>query len=206
MLNHIRELEKLLQNNGVEVRPWEWPNYSTTYPPATYDSVGTPVNASRDQWQLVGSVWVKGEAADKKPASSGMTRYSLLESRPTDNYLGIGTSDSAPLSSIKGTTLSILGTTIDITSFDAPDMDEPPPGTPIGSPLYNKSVMAFLQSVLNINPQLDNVDLPSRSDAFTYAEWYFLMVSPFLPVLHKPSFLQLVRLSTQNALAIADSC
>ncbi|KAK0631322.1 hypothetical protein B0T14DRAFT_489904 [Immersiella caudata] len=193
MLNHIRELEKLLQTNGVEVRPWEWPNYSTTYPPTPYDSLGNLVDAPRDQWQQVGSVWVKGEVvADKKPASFGMTRYSLLESRPTDNYLGIGTSDSAPLSSIKGTTLSILGTTIDITSFDAPDMDEPPPGTPIGSPLYNKSVMAFLQSVLNINPHLDNVDLPSRSDAFTYAEWYFLMVSPFLPILHKPSFLQLL--------------
>ncbi|KAK0657987.1 hypothetical protein B0T16DRAFT_70927 [Cercophora newfieldiana] len=192
MLNHIRELEKLVQSQGVEVRPWEYPNYSTTYPPATaYDGMGNPVDAPRDQWRQVGSLWVKGEIGERKPVSSGMTPYSLFQSRPTDNYLGIA-SDSAPLSSIKGTTLSILGTTIDITSFDAPDMDEPPPGTPIGSPLYNKSVMAFLQSVLNINPHLDNVDLPSRPDAFTYSEWYFVTISPFLPILHKPSFLQLL--------------
>lgn len=204
MLNHIRELEKLLHGKGVEVRPWEWPNYNTTYPPgASYDSMGNPLDPSKDQWQQVGSLWIKGEAADTKPKTSGFTKYSLLESRPTDNYLGIS-SDSAPLSSIKGTTLSILGTTIDITSFDAPDMDEPPPGTPIGSPLYNKSVMAFLQSVLNINPHLDNVDLPSRQDAFTYAEWYFLMVSPFLPILHKPSFLQLVSLLTRGSLLAAN--
>ncbi|KAK0719251.1 hypothetical protein B0H67DRAFT_532893 [Lasiosphaeris hirsuta] len=193
MLNHIRELEKLLEGNGVEVRPWEWPGYNTTYPPgAAFDAIGNMVHdaSSKDQWEQVGSLWVK--SGQKKPRPpGGYTRYSLLESRPSDSYLGVS-SDSSPLSSIKGTTLSILGTTIDITSFDAPDMDEPPPGTPIGSPLYNKSVMAFLQSVLNINPHLENVDLPSRQDAFTYAEWYFLMISPFLPILHKPSFLQLL--------------
>jgi len=188
MLHHIQELEKLLHVNGVEVKPWEWPGYNMYPSGIAVDSMG---NLSlRGQWQQVGSVWVKGDSVAKKarPPSTMPHRY---ESRPTESYLGVS-SDSAPLSSIKGTTLSILGTTIDIASFDAPDMDEPPPGTPIGSPLYNKSVMAFLQSVLNVNPRLENVDLPSRQDAFTYAEWYFLMISPFLPILHKPSFLQLV--------------
>jgi hypothetical protein len=189
MLDHIRGLEKLLQNQGVEFRPWDGSSSATAYPANSFDNMGNPVN-SGEPWRQVGSVWVKGDAAESKPPSA-ITRYSLLESRPSDNYLGVS-SDNAPLSSIKGTTLSILGTTIDIASFDAPDMDEPPVGTPIRSPLYNKSVMAFLQSVLNINPPLDNVELPSRADAFTYAEWYFLMVSPFLPILHQPSFFQLV--------------
>jgi hypothetical protein len=96
------------------------------------------------------------------------------------------------LSSIKGTKLSILGTVIDIASFESPDTDEPPPETPIGSPLYNKSVMAFLQSILRVNPPPEHIELPPKPDAFTYAEWYFLAVSPFLPVLHKPSFFRLV--------------
>ncbi|KAK5654022.1 hypothetical protein OQA88_7699 [Cercophora sp. LCS_1] len=196
MLNHIRELEKLLLGQGIEVRPWEWPNYNTTYPPGVgFDALGNPVQdpASGPPWQQVGSLWIKGEAGERKAqqGSGLIARHPQLESRPTGSYLGVS-SDSAPLSSIKGTTLSILGTTIDIASFDAPDMDEPPPGTPIRSPLYNKSVMAFLQSVLGVNPQLDNVDLPSRADAFTYAEWYFLTLSPYLPILHKPSFLQLL--------------
>ncbi|KAK0624531.1 hypothetical protein B0T17DRAFT_492208 [Bombardia bombarda] len=194
MLNHIRELEKLLEGNGVNVRPWTWPTYNTTYPPGIVgDSLGNAAQdpASKDQWQQVGSVWVKNYQQRARPAPSGYTRYSLLESRPTDSYLGVS-SDSAPLSSIKGTTLSILGTTIDITSFDAPDIDEPPPGTPVSSPLYDKSVMAFLQSALNRQPPPENVELPSRQDAFTYSEWYFLMISPFLPVLHKPTFLQLL--------------
>lgn len=196
MLVHIRELEKLLETNGVEVRPWQWPGYTTTYPPGvTFDALGNPVQepSSKDQWHQVGLVWVKNGRQRVASEVTSYTPWSLLSSRPRDGYLGVS-SDSAPLSSIKGTMLSILGTTIDLTSFDAPDMDEPPPGTPIGSPLYNKSVMAFLQSALNINPPggLGNVDLPSKQDAFTYAEWYFLMVSPFLPILHKPSFLQLV--------------
>ena len=195
MLVHIRELEKLLESNGVEVRPWQFPGYTTTYPPGvTFDAMGNPVQdpSSKDHWQQAGLVWVKSRPQKPPSNSSAYMPWSLLATRPRDSYLGVSSSDSAPLSSIKGTMLSILGTTIDITSFDAPDMDEPPPGTPIGSPLYNKSVMAFHQSCLNINPPLGDVELPSRKDAFIYAEWYFLMVSPFLPVLHKPSFLQLV--------------
>ncbi|KAK4249004.1 fungal-specific transcription factor domain-containing protein [Corynascus novoguineensis] len=199
MLVHIRELEKLLENNGVEVRPWQWPGYTTTYPPGvSFDHLGNPVQdpSSKDQWHQVGLVWVKN-SQQKMPNnnnnnnSHGQTPWSLLSSRPKESYLGVS-SDSAPLSSIKGTTLSILGTNIDITCFDAPDMDEPPPGTPIGSPLYNKSAMAFLQSALNINPPLTNVELPAKMEAFRYAEWYFLMIQPFLPILHKPSFMQLL--------------
>ncbi|KAL2168540.1 hypothetical protein VTG60DRAFT_7145 [Thermothelomyces hinnuleus] len=194
MLVHIRELEKLLENHGVEVRPWEWPGYTTTYPPGVrFDHLGNPVQdpSSKEQWQQVGLVWVKNSQQKSQNNSSAQPPWSTLASRPKDSYLGVS-SDSAPLSSIKGTTLSILGTNIDITCFDAPDMDEPAPGTPIGSPLYNKSVMAYLQSALNINPPLTNVELPPKMEAFRYAEWYFLMIQPFLPILHKPSFMQLL--------------
>lgn len=195
MLVHIRELEKLLESHGVEVRPWQWPGYTTTYPPGVrFDQLGNPVQdpSSKEQWQQVGLVWVKNSQQKSQNTSSSLPPWSALTSRPKGSYLGVS-SDSAPLSSIKGTTLSILGTNIDITCFDAPDMDEPPPGTPIGSPLYNKSAMACLQSALNINPPLANVELPPKMEAFRYAEWYFLMIQPFLPILHKPSFMQLVR-------------
>ncbi|KAL1866235.1 hypothetical protein VTK73DRAFT_4850 [Phialemonium thermophilum] len=198
MLRHIKDLETLLRRSQVEVRPWEEETLDT---PASTGSAGGPsyggagpsasdTAAVGDEWTKMGSVWVK---KPKKPHRyfGGPSRYTLLETRPSASYLGV-MSDSAPLSSVKGTTLSVLGKTIDITSFDAPDMDEPAPGTPIGSPLYNKSVMAFLQSTLNVNPPGDTPDLPTRQDAFTYTEWYFLMVQPFMPVLHKPSFLNLL--------------
>jgi hypothetical protein len=194
MMSYIRDLEKLLDSNGVEVSPFRGPGHHNAYPPGvSFDQLGNLVQqlGSKDEWTQIDSVWVRNYRPKSQGYQAGYSRSSLLESRPTDSYLGVST-DNSLLSSIKGTTLSVLGTTIDITCFDAPDIDEPPPGTPIGSPLYNKSVMAFLQSSMNINPQLENVEFPSRQDAFTYAEWYFLMIYPFLPVLHKPSFLKLV--------------
>jgi hypothetical protein len=196
MLVHIRELEKLLEAYGVEVRPWQFPGYTTTYPATpAFDTTGNPIanTSAKDQWHQVGLVWVKNSSA-KPPQHLGPYRpYTSMTTRPKESFLGVA-ADSSPLSSIKGTKLSILGTTIDITSFDGLDMDEPPPDVPIGSPLYNKSFQAFLQSVCNVNP-IQNIELPAKKDAITYAEWYFLMVSPFLPILHKPSFLQLVSYS-----------
>lgn len=196
MLDRIRELEKLLQGNGVDVKPYQYgpvadQNYS---PGAGFDSAtGNPVHeasgADAEQWSQTGaSSWAKSQSSDTHFASSA-SRPSF-DPRPADVHLGVG-SDQAMLSSIKGTTLSILGSTIDIGSFDAPDMDEPAPGAAAKSPLYNKSVQALMQSATNVNPHL-HVDYPPKDDAFTYAEWYFLMIYPFLPILHKPTFMSIV--------------
>lgn len=190
MLTHIRDLEKLLSDNGVQTRPFQWSAYGQGFPPGvTYDTMGNPVSdaTSKEQWTQLGSVWVKNYA--QKKASSNNSQPAL-DWTPVDAHLGV-TMDNAPLSSVKGTQLSLLGATIDITGFDAPDMDGPVPGTSMTDPLYNKSPQAFLNSCMKVNPPLD-VDLPSREEAFTYAEWFFLMVHPFVPMLHKPSFFRLV--------------
>lgn len=107
-----------------------------------------------------------------------------------DNYLGVSPGNSN-LSSIKGTALSVLGMEIDIADFDSLDMDEPD-SSAFHPQLYNKSYQAFLQSALNINPRLTNVELPPRSEGLMYADWFFRVVNPYLPLLHKASFLKLV--------------
>lgn len=206
MMNHIRSLEKKLQNNGFDVKPW----HSTSFPadPApnasadnnendTSESTPTPQpeTITKDPWaQPSAPAWTKDRPATMSMAPNS---HHTATSRPADAHLGVGT-DQAPLSSIKGTSLSILGSTIDIGSLDVPDMDEPPPSAQ-GSSLYNKSVQALLQSSMNINQPL-MVKLPPRQDAFTYAEWYFVMIHPFHPVLHKPSFMALVSLNAPDAL------
>lgn len=194
MIACIRDLEKLLEDSGVQVMPWQgnYPNYP---PGVSFDSMGNPVQdpTTESPWSQSGCVWFKNDGASPKQRFSPSFPRSLLESRPEDSHLGVGT-DSAPLSSIKGTRLSILGTTIDLASFDAPDVDDPPEDAQISTPLYNKSPQAFLQSAMHINPAM-HVDLPSRQDAFTYSEWYFLTVSNFLPILHKPTFMRLVSFS-----------
>jgi hypothetical protein len=110
-----------------------------------------------------------------------------------DNYLGVSPGNSN-LSSIKGTALSILGMEIDIADFDSVDLDEPN-STDLHGQLYNKSYQAFLQSALNINPRIEKVDLPQRADALTYAVWYFRVLNPYMPLLHKPTFMKLVRIA-----------
>ncbi|KAL8399572.1 hypothetical protein RB594_000097 [Gaeumannomyces avenae] len=201
MLNHIRALEKVLESNGIEVKPWHWSQYGPDHPPWTiFDAFGNPQPPDpvlKDQWSQVGSAWVRNYRTRPPEQMQQLTSFAnaaALEARPPGlTHLGVA-ADNAPLSAIKGTKLSILGTTVDITSFAAPEMDDPPAG-PAGcppTPLYNKSVQAFLQSAMGVNPPVEGVDLPPRNDAFEYAEWYFLMVYPFQPVLHKPSYLALL--------------
>ncbi|KAI6313523.1 hypothetical protein MCOR23_006634 [Pyricularia oryzae] len=199
MLNHIRALEKVLENNGIEVIPWKWGPRDENYPPGVmFDSMGYPVvppaEAGKSQWSRVETVWTRNKLETKptsipslyqmpQPTASSKT----LESRAYDGCPGVG-SDFAPLSSIKGTKLSILGTTVDVTSFLAPDMDDLPTS---GAPLYNRSAQAFIQSAYRLNPPLP-AELPPRSEAFEYAEWYFIICHPFSPILHKPSFMTLL--------------
>lgn len=107
-----------------------------------------------------------------------------------DNYLGVASGNSY-LSSIKGTALSVLGMEIDIADFSSSDVDEP---SSIFQPdLYNKSYQGFLQSAYGVNPKIEKVDLPPREEGLTYASWYFRVLNPWIPILHKPSFMHLVR-------------
>lgn len=185
MIDRIRELERLLDWNGIQVKPFD---------PITGAGHFSPDNMvdykikdrERNQWHKLGNLWVKA-TSNKAHARASMT------SRPADlAHLGV-VSDVEPLSSIKGTVLSVLGTALDITQFNAldMDMDEPDPNAPASEGLYNKSVQAFLQSAMNINRPPD-AHLPTRKDVFQYSEWYFLMIHPFLPMLHKPTYLNLV--------------
>ncbi|KAI1768143.1 fungal-specific transcription factor domain-containing protein [Hypoxylon sp. FL1150] len=192
MLNRIRDLEKLLHQNGVDVKPFRSPSSIDDSTPDGFNAMSNQIldSPAKTQWnqnQFDPSGWVK-DRPSRMPFAKPLRAN--VDPRPADTHIGVG-ADQAPLSSIKGTTLTILGSTIDIGSFDAPDMDEPSPDAPAHSPLYNKSVQAMLQSATNINPPL-HVDYPPRSDAFTYAQWYFLMIYPFHPVLHQPTFMSLL--------------
>lgn len=197
MGDHIRALEKMLADNGIEVKAW-----SQTAPrngravPASYDcnnpDQSIPETNGHDPWARAsnGGAW---SASQQEPPETPMpSRFtkSLLDSRPDDHHLGVG-KDEGPMSSINGSQLSILGATIDVTSFDCADIDEPTPSQQGSVPLYNKSIRSLWQSVHRVNPP-PNVQLPPRSEGLQYAEWYFSIMGPFLPVLHKPTVINLV--------------
>jgi len=80
---------------------------------------------------------------------------------------------------------------IDIADFHSWDMDEPEDAK-INSALYNKSYQSFLQTALNINPTISKVELPERAVGFQYADWYFLALNPYAPLLHRPTFMAML--------------
>lgn len=193
MMTRLRDMEKLLEDKGIQVRPWQW-----TPPYGLSTSLDPDNDPSKDQWTQFFSLWVKDAGRQPERSMNGYTSTQQASSlqtadpRTADGRLG-GIAQGAPLCSINGTQLSILGTTIDITSFNAPDVDGPPPGVPNNTPLYNKSLQSFVNSVSKVNPPLE-IHFPAREEAFSYSEWFFVMLGPFMPVLHKPTYLRLVML------------
>lgn len=199
MTAHIRDLEKLLEQKGVQVSQGQPPSAFGTETQHDSQNVGT----RKDEWTQFRSLWIKecsvqsGEDSSDDPSRRSPEQPPFVPlpatgARPIGGHLGVS-KDSLPLSSINGTLLSILGTTIDITSFDAPDMDGPPVGMSNSAPIYNKSLQSFYNSVAKVNPPVQAA-LPSREEAFSYSEWYFCIVGCFLPVLHKPTYFALVNI------------
>jgi hypothetical protein len=194
MAARIQELERLLIQNGIDVKP------SNVH----YDSAMQAYNYSVPSQNGHGQMWNTGGPSNSYTSSTAGTasnstqqETNMFRALPAfrsgctgDNYLGVSSGNSH-LSSIKGTALSILGMEIDIADFSSHDMDEPDASV-FHPALYNKSYQAFLQSALNINPSIPKVDLPGREEGLTYAQWYFRVINPFCPILHKTSFMSLV--------------
>lgn len=198
LTTHIQDLEQLLEQKGIQVRKWQQSSTGESESQYTFDNDAKP----KDEWSQFRSLWIKecspqiGGDASSEPLghSTAQSLFAPLhgtESRQTPGHLGVF-KDNSPLSSINGTQLSILGTTIDITSFDAPDMDGPRLGISNSAPIYNKSLQSFYNSVAKVNPPIA-APMPSREEAFSYSEWFFCMVGAFVPVLHKPTYFTLVR-------------
>ena len=179
--------------NGIEVKTsnvFQEPSSSQFYN-------GVAQNGLPSMWTAGPNSNVYATPAQNHNMPAGQQETNLFRALPAfragcpgDNYLGVSAGQS-PLSSIKGTSLSILGMEIDITDFASPDLDEPEPNT-LHPNLYNKSYQAFLQSALGVNPKLDKVKLPERDEGITYAQWFFRVINSFMPILHKGHFMALV--------------
>ena len=109
-----------------------------------------------------------------------------------NNYFGISSGNSL-LSSVRGTSMNVLGMEIDLTGYLSADVDEPPSSSN-DQPVYNKSYRSFIQSAFGLGPKLENVALPPRSEGLQYAELFLRITNPFVPLVHKPTFLRLVGL------------
>lgn len=171
-----------------------------------------PATASLVQWheeQRVGnrSAWDKSGEGTRGSDHSGSSFRGNIIGGPTsaeespsrlprfrdglagNNYLGVSTGSSL-LSSIRGTSMNVLGMEIDLADYMSADLDEPDP-TPAGNrpPVYNKSYQAFVLTAFGTSPKLSKVELPPRSEGLNHAHLYFRVTNPYVPVIHKPSFM-----------------
>ncbi|KAL8919316.1 MAG: hypothetical protein Q9172_005037 [Xanthocarpia lactea] len=108
-----------------------------------------------------------------------------------ENYLGVSSGNSL-VSSIRGTSLNVLGMEINLADYMHADLDEPNPLDYEKKPIYNKSYYAFILTAFSAKPKPEEVGLPPREEAMKCTEWFFKVVYPYLPVLHRPSFMKLI--------------
>lgn len=97
-----------------------------------------------------------------------------------DNYLGVSSSNSW-LSAIEGSSLTLFGMKIDLAEF-TPDQD------PDKSPMSYKNFISYQFSRQPLQPP----SLPGVGQCKIFAEWWFRTCTPFVPVVHKPHFMELL--------------
>lgn len=104
-----------------------------------------------------------------------------------DNYLG-RSSGTSLLSCIRGTSLSVLDTELDYA--DMLIVEEDDPKLPAE---FDKSYEACFKRMMRIYAPMNKLDLPPREIGMQLAVFYFAAIHPFMPLLHRPSFMILVR-------------
>jgi hypothetical protein len=180
----IADLQEQLKENGLEPRPL--PAYTGLQPPTL--PWPTPSRAPPDSqsWTETHQRASASPLAGYAPATAG----DKVEFRPLpqfkhgsigDNYLGVGAGDHS-LSHIKGTSLSVFGTEIDITDYINDEAE------------YEASVMSYttLVRIALGGEQVEPVQLPPYKELNDYATWYLRSLNPYTMLVHKPAFMELV--------------
>jgi hypothetical protein len=179
----IADLQEQLKENGIE--PRALPAYTGLQPPTlSWPSSGrAPDSQSWTDPQ-------RRTSASPLPGYVPASATDKVEFRPLpqfkhgsigDNYLGVGAGDH-PLSHIRGTSLSVFGTEIDITDYMKDESE------------YESSVMSYtaLSKVALGGEHVDPVPLPPYKALNDYATWYLRSLNPYTMLVHKPAFMQLV--------------
>ena len=200
--SRVEELENRLAALGEDARPYV--NYK--------DAIRAPLMPWHENQQSSNRRLWESNAHNLKPSNSRACNFNAntthgASSNASDeatvqlpdfrtglagnNYLGVSTGNSL-LSSIRGTSMTVLGMEIDLADYMSADVDEPDPLIPCTHPVYNKSYRAFVQTAFGTTPKLKQVELPPRSEGMNFAHVYFRLINPYLPVVHKPSLLATV--------------
>lgn len=181
---HIADLQAQLKEHGIEPRP----------PPSYTNNLQTPSHP----WSSTSNDTPSWPDASTRTSPSPLSGYAPATVPPKpewlpqfkhgsigDNYLGVASGD-LPLSHIKGTSLSIFGTEIDITDFMPAETE------------YEKEAMSYstLVKIAMGGQPVETPQLPPYNELNEYAIWYLRSMNPYTMLVHKPAFMQLVPSNT----------
>ena len=190
-ITNIRVLEARLRSLGEEVQSYEEPY------PTTAHLFGTPSATLGDRGSS--EVWEAEARTDNVPPAIPSSLYTSqtagspilplpdLRSGLADKYLGISTSPTN--NSTHGAKLSLLGWELNISNF-TPDASDETNNSSFQP--YNRSYKSFIATMFG-GSRVRSPDLPSKNDAVELANIFFSMLGAFTPILHKPTFMTLVK-------------
>ncbi|ORY08661.1 hypothetical protein BCR34DRAFT_674996 [Clohesyomyces aquaticus] len=182
--SQVAELQAQLKELGVEPRAV-----------ATYNGFA-PASAQWPPSSLTGDnshAWAEDShrraSTSPLPYATGSTTLEASGALPQfkmgaigDNYLGVSSADSL-LSHIKGTSLSVFGTEIDITDFVQNEEK------------YDRSPMSyhhFLKVALNDDDKVERIEFPEYQQLSDYASWYLRSLNPYTMLLDKAEMMSLI--------------
>ena len=111
---------------------------------------------------------------------------------PSAHYIGWPAPENAkPLCKgpVNGTKVDILDEIIDVADFDCAEMQNPRPGQ---INVFNSSRTSIVNTIFGYQAT-GEPKMPSKEQALSTADHFLIIMSPFVPVLHRPSFRDLVR-------------
>jgi hypothetical protein len=133
-----------------------------------------------------------GPAMMEKSLSSTGRGASFRPGTANTHYLGMSAGNSY-LSSMKAIALSLLGIDIDLSALD--------PSEPAGHASANQTDESYgscLSTIFNVNPNVPKAELPPKEEGMQYINYFFIISHPYLPILHIPSFINMVRLTNRK--------
>jgi hypothetical protein len=109
---------------------------------------------------------------------------------PSSRYLGWPAPEHIdPLCKgpINGTMVDIMDGVVDVADFACDAMDEPPRGASV----FNDSRTSFVSTVFGYQ-RIEDPGLPAKEEALQAIEQFLVIMTQYYPVLHRPSFMDLV--------------
>ncbi|KAL9593511.1 MAG: hypothetical protein Q9219_007516 [cf. Caloplaca sp. 3 TL-2023] len=178
--SHCQELEERLASLGVDVKPFIRHDSESSIPQHQYQDTGE--HNSYPKWQdgaRSRNDGIHHPSTSFDPSRRLSQSHGSVSRLPDfrngltgENYLGVSSGNSL-VSSIRGTSLNVLGMEIDLADYMHADLDEPDPSNYEKEPVYNKSYYAFILTAFSAKPKPQEVGLPPREEGMKCAEWFF---------------------------------